>query len=101
MTRLFFRIGGLLILGSIIYLAVAESMGGGADNQLVRKILIGGALCFAGGVVSWAAGRAMATMARRGCPRCGRSVARGRVYCEDHLADTINEYRDEQRRRKE
>jgi predicted nucleic acid-binding Zn ribbon protein len=31
------------------------------------------------------------------CPRCGRKVARGRVYCDDHLKETINRYRDEQR----
>lgn len=101
MARLLFRIGGLLIIGSIVYLAVAESMGPGADNDLVQKFLIAGVLCIAGGTVLWAAGRVISGAARRGCPRCGRAVARGRVYCEEHLAETINEYRDEQRRRKE
>ena len=56
-------------------------------------------VCLALGLVLSMAGRGMATLVGRSCPRCGRRVARGRVYCEDHLQETINEYRDQQRNR--
>jgi hypothetical protein len=99
MARLLLRLGGLILIGAVLYMAIWESFRGGADNSLVRTLLIAGGLCLVGGVLARLAGRATAGIVARGCPRCGRRVARGRVYCEDHLAETINEYRDEQRRR--
>jgi hypothetical protein len=97
MARGLVRLGGLLIVASVVYLAAAQILAGGPDKALFRNIAIAGTLCLALGFVLSIAGRGMATLVGRTCPRCGRRVARGRVYCEDHLQDTINEYRDQQR----
>ncbi len=97
MSNLLFRVGGLLILGAVAYLVVAEVAQGGANHALVRTLLWAGAISLAGGIVARIGGRATAAIVGRSCPRCGRRVARGRVYCDEHLQETINEYRDRQR----
>jgi hypothetical protein len=93
------RGGFVVIVAAVIYLAVWEIFKDGADDEMVRNLLVAGAACVAGGSVMKIASRAMGAVVSRSCPRCGRLVARGRVYCEAHLADTINEYRDRERRK--
>ena len=100
LASLLMRLGTLLIVGDLIYLAIGTARGG--ENPHLFRVLLGlGVLCFAG-----ALGVSIATRARSGikapaCPTCGRRVARGRVYCDDHLKETINRYRDEQRQKGE
>jgi len=96
MSTALFRIGGLLIVGALLYLVIWDIFLGGADNALARRLLLAGGASLAGGVVARMAGRATAGILGRSCPRCGRRVARGRVYCDEHLQETINEYRDRQ-----
>jgi len=93
------RLGGFLIVASVVYLAAAQVLAGTVHRSLFWMIATGGAACVALGLLLSIAGRGMAAMVGRSCPRCGRRVARGRVYCEEHLLETINEYRDQQRNR--
>jgi hypothetical protein len=95
-ARLLIRLGGLVIVGALVYLAWGEVRGGGADTVLFRRLLLGGVLCVGLGVVVWVLGRGVAGIVARSCPRCGRRVGRGRIYCEEHRQETINEYRDRQ-----
>jgi hypothetical protein len=97
MSRLLLRLGGLAMLGALAYLVVGDVFFKGADYPLARTILIAGGLCVAAGLLAGAAGRTTAVLVGRTCPRCGRRVAHGRVYCEEHLKETINEYRDRHR----
>lgn len=97
MSRLLLRLGGLALLAGVIYLVAGDALFGGADYRLVNTILIAGGVALAAGIFARAAGRAAAGLAVRSCPRCGRRVGRGRVYCDEHLQETINEYRDRQR----
>ena len=99
MARALVRLGGLLIVASVVYLAAAQILAGRPDKELFRNLAVAGTLCVATGLVLWMAGRGMAALVGRSCPRCGRRVGRGRVYCDDHLQETINEYRDQQRKR--
>lgn len=99
MARALVRLGGLLIVAAVVYLPAAQILAGGPDKVLFRNIAAAGALCVALGFVLSMAGRGVAALVGRSCPRCGRRVARGRVYCDDHLQETINEYRDEHRNR--
>jgi hypothetical protein len=62
-----------------------------------KTLLFAGAAAVAAGAALKILGRGVAGFVARSCPRCGRRVARGRVYCEDHLKETIDEYRDRQR----
>ncbi len=90
-----YRLGGLLILGDIAYL-VWQAARGESDFQVVRMVLGAAAVCLLGGLVLSIVSRAKSGISFPTCPRCGRRVARGRVYCDDHLKETINRYRDEQ-----
>ncbi len=98
MGRALLRLGGLLIVVAVIYLAAAELLGR-VDNDVFRNIGAAGLVCAGLGLLLTILGRGVAGIVARSCPRCGRRVPRGRVYCDDHLQETINEYRDEQRGR--
>ena len=97
MARLLLRAGTLLIVGAVLYAVLGETVFGGIDNRLAQTIIIAGGVCLGSGILARLAGRATASLVSRGCPRCGRRVARGRVYCDEHLQETINEYRDRNR----
>ena len=101
MASLLVRLGTLLVVGDLIYLAVGQGMMGEVDNHLFLTILASGALSLAGGLVLSVLQRARTGIVGPTCPSCGKRVARGRVYCEDHLVETINRYRDEQRQKRE
>ena len=99
MARALLRLGGLLTVASVVYLAAAQILTGEPDKVMFRNIAAAGIVCIALGLALSMAGRGMATIIGHSCPRCGRRVMRGRVYCEEHLQETINEYRDQQRDR--
>jgi hypothetical protein len=94
------RLATLLIVGDLIYLAIWTARGG-ANAHLFRTLLAAGVVCLVGALGLSLATRARSGMKAPSCPTCGRRVARGRVYCEDHLVETINRYRDEQRQKRE
>lgn len=97
MANVLLRLGGVLIVAAVVYLAAAEVLSGAPDRKAFWYIALAGAACAGAGLVLAIAGRGMAVLVGRSCPRCGRRVARGRVYCDEHLQETINEYRDQQR----
>ena len=99
MSSLLYRIGTLLVVGDVLYLFLFDALWGGANPGLFRTVLAAGAACLAGGFVVSVVARARSEITAPACPRCGRRVARGRVYCEDHLVETINRYRDQERER--
>ena len=96
MSRVLIRLGGFLVVAAVVYLAAAQMIRGDVDNKVFWDLAGAGAVCVAAGVVLAVFGRGMAAVIGRSCPRCGRRVARGRVYCDAHLQETINEYRDQQ-----
>jgi len=90
-------LGGVILVADVVYLVLGEMLSRSADSRLFRSGLLVAALCFAGGVVMAIVARGKSVITAKTCPKCGRKVAHGRMYCEDHLAETINRYRDEQR----
>jgi hypothetical protein len=97
MGAFLFQLGGLILVADIVYLAVWTTSRGGADAGLFKSGLMAAAVCFAGGFVMGLGARATSGITAKSCPKCGRRVARGKMYCDDHLVETINQYRDEQR----
>jgi hypothetical protein len=97
MGRVLVRLGGLLIVAAVVYLTAGRLITGRENSRVFRALAGAGVICLGAGAVLWIAGRGMATIVSQSCPRCGRRVGRGRVYCDDHLQDTINEYRDQER----
>jgi hypothetical protein len=96
-SNLLYQLGTLLVVGDILYLVIWTAARGGADGRLFRTVLGAAAVCLLGGLVASLAVKARSGITARSCPTCGRKVSRGRVYCEDHLAETINRYRDQER----
>jgi hypothetical protein len=96
-SNLLYRLGTLLVVGDILYLVIWTAARGGADGHLFRTVLAAAGVCLGGGLVASLAGKARTGITAPSCPTCGRKVSRGRVYCEDHLAETINRYRDQER----
>lgn len=98
MSSLLYQLGGLVAVLDLIYLAWRRDA---ANPWLFRAGLGVAAACLVGGFVIMIVQRAKAGITAKGCPRCGRPLARGRMYCDEHLAETINRYRDDERRRRE
>ncbi|HUD71165.1 MAG TPA: hypothetical protein VMQ62_04310 [Dongiaceae bacterium] len=98
MSALLYQLGGLVVVLDLLYLAWRRDA---ANPALFRGGLAVAAACLAGGIVITILQRAKAGMRAKGCPRCGRPVARGRMFCDEHFAETINRYRDEERQRGE
>src|SRR5262245_15877253 len=101
MGSLLYRLGGLVLVADIVYLVVAETARGGADAGLFRTGLAASAACLAGGFVVSMVLKAKSGITAPSCPKCGRRVVRGKMYCDDHLVETINRYRDEQSQKRE
>ena len=97
MSAFLHRLGGLVLVADIVYLVVWETSRGGADKSLFRSGLLAAAVCVAGGFLFGLGSKARSGITAKSCPKCGRRVARGKMFCDDHLVETINRYRDEQR----
>ena len=98
MSALLYQLGGLVVVLDLLYLAWRRDA---ASPTLFRGGLGLAVACIVGGLVITIVQRAKAGISARGCPRCGRPLARGRSYCDEHFAETINRYRDERRQRGE
>lgn len=61
---------------------------------LVRQMAIGSAGIFLLGLVAGVFGGAAGKVAGKRCPRCGKRVGKGQVYCRDHQKRAIEEMRD-------
>jgi hypothetical protein len=98
MSALLYRVGGLVMVLDLLYLAWRRD----AANPALFRVGLGFAVaCVAGGIVITILQRAKAGINARGCPRCGRPLTRGRTFCVQHFAETINRYRDDERQRGE
>jgi len=97
MSGLLYQLGGLVLVLDLVYLAWRRD----AANPILFRGGLGLAFaCLAAGFVIAMVARARAGITARGCPRCGRPVAGGRIYCDEHFAETINRYRDEEHQRR-
>jgi hypothetical protein len=98
MSGFLIRLGGLIIVLDLVYLAIGEVLEEvEVDDASFRTALTAGVACIAGGLILWLVGRATARAAGRTCPRCRRRVAHGRIYCDQHRSEAINQYRDRER----
>jgi len=98
MSGALIRFGGLIVVLDLVYLAVGEVVDEVVvDDAWFTAALLAGAACIAGGIVLWFVGRATASLAGRTCPRCRRRVPHGRIYCDEHRSEAINQQRDRER----
>jgi predicted nucleic acid-binding Zn ribbon protein len=94
-------LGILSVAGGLIWMAVAEIVLHQPRGGQVRLLLIAGVLMLILSVVLSISGQVSAKVAGRRCPRCGKPVSKGHIYCADHLKEAVNQFRDDQRRKGE
>lgn len=94
-------LGILAVLGGLLWMVVAELVFHENGGGRVRFFLMAGVVSFLLSLVFSLAGRVTAKVAGRRCPRCGRPVAHGHIYCADHLKEAVNQFRDNQRQKGE
>jgi predicted nucleic acid-binding Zn ribbon protein len=90
-----------MVAAGLIWMAVAEIFLQQSRGGQVRLLLFGGVSLLVLSLVLSISGRVSARVAGRRCPRCGKPVSKGHIYCADHLKEAVNQFRDDQRRKGE
>jgi predicted nucleic acid-binding Zn ribbon protein len=92
---------GVLILAGAAWLVLAESFGwlpiSLTEIWLVPTIYAGG-ICLVSGLLLGMLSPVGRHLSKTRCVRCGAPIEKGQTYCLDHLRETLNEYRDRQRK---
>jgi len=99
LVALFRTLGILSVAGGLLYMVVAELVLKESHGARVRMMLLMGVLFLAISLAFTVFGRVSAKMAGRRCPRCGKPVLHGHIYCTDHLKEAVNQFRDDQARK--
>jgi len=89
-------LGILLMVGGLLWMVVADLVFHEGRGEQVRLLLMGGAALLAVSLLLSLTGRVQAKVAGKHCPRCGKPVSRGQIYCPDHLKEAVNQFRDSQ-----
>jgi uncharacterized membrane protein YgdD (TMEM256/DUF423 family) len=95
MANFLIRLGLLIAALAVLGLIFVDTEMAAGHEELPRNILFVGAVIFAGGVVLSAVSKASnVRLWGARCPKCGHSVQRGHIYCEDHFQEALDQARD-------
>ena len=89
---------GLLVLAILAAVLVAEAMGfisPGSTDLWIRPAMLAGVGLFGLGLLLALLAPVGRWMRQGRCVRCGVSTERGQTYCNDHLKETVSEYREQ------
>jgi hypothetical protein len=92
-------LGILTIVGAILWMVLSEVVFHQSHGSQVRLMLGAGVALLAASLILSIVTRVTSKMSGRKCPRCGRPVQQGHTYCQDHLKETVNQFRDAQRKK--
>jgi len=92
-------LGVLLIAAGLIWMSISEVVLKQSHGAQVRGMILAGAGLLAISIVLSMFSRAAERLGGRRCPRCGKPVAHGHIYCSDHLKEAVNQFRDSQRQK--
>ena len=99
MVKLLRTLGFLAVAAAILWMVVSEMIFRESRVAQVRFLLgVGGVLLAASLILSMALG-VSSKMKGSKCPRCGKPVQQGHTYCQDHLKEAVDRYRDDQRQK--
>ncbi len=94
------RTSGILVLGAaLLWMIISEMVLGEGRGSQVRFLLGAGALLIGASFAVSMITRVSSKMAGKRCPRCGKSVQQGHIYCADHMKEAVNQFRDAQRKK--
>jgi uncharacterized membrane protein len=92
-------LGILAIVGAVLWMVTSEMVFQESRGSQVRLMLGAGVVLLAASVVVSLATRVSSKVSGRKCPRCGKPVQQGHIYCQDHLKEAVNRFRDDQRKK--
>ena len=91
--------GILLLAAALLWMVLSEMVLGEGRGSQVRFLLGAGVLLVAASFAVSMISRVTTKMAGKRCPRCGKPVQQGHIYCADHLKEAVNQFRDAQRKK--
>lgn len=91
--------GILLLAGALLWMVLSEVVLGEGRGAQVRFMLGAGILLLAASFAVSMVSRVTSKMSGKRCPRCGKPVQQGHIYCPDHLKEAVNQFRDAQRKK--
>jgi hypothetical protein len=102
MSRRLFGLGLMLIVATVaLWVAeVAAWIPASTDDRWSSLTLKAGLIALGAGAVFRVLAPLGGLTSNGRCTVCGRSTVRGRLYCQDHLQETVNATRDESRDQK-
>lgn len=101
MIRLLRTLGILAVAAGFLWMVIAELVLKESRGGEVRLLLLVGVGLLVLSLLLSTVGKVTAKVAGRRCPRCGRLVQHGHIYCADHRKEAVNQFRDYQRRKGE
>lgn len=96
MTRSLRTLGILAVAAGLLWMVIDGLVLEESRGREVRLLLLVGVVLLGLSLILAAVGRVTAKVAGRRCPRCGRPVQHGHVYCADHRKEAVNQIRDHQ-----
>ena len=82
---------------ALLWMVLSEMVLGEGRGSQVRFLLGAGVLLLVASVAASMISRVTSKIAGKRCPRCGKPVQQGHIYCADHLKEAVNQFRDAQR----
>lgn len=99
MVKLLRTIGFLAVGAAVVWMVVSEMILHENRVSQVRLLLAVGALLLITSLILSMVFRVSNKMTGSRCPRCGKPVQQGHIYCQDHLKEVVNRSRDDQRQK--
>jgi hypothetical protein len=99
LVKLLRTIGFIGVAAAILWMGISEMVFHEKRFSQVRFLLAAGVLLLIASFILSLALRVSNKMTGSRCPRCGKPVQQGHIYCQDHLKEVVNRSRDDQRQK--
>jgi hypothetical protein len=99
LVKLLRTIGFLAVTAAILWMGISEMVFHEKRFSQVRFLLAVGALLLIASLILSMVFRVSSKITGSRCPRCGKPVQQGHIYCQDHLKEVVNRSRDDQRQK--
>jgi hypothetical protein len=99
MVKLVRTLGFVALGAAILLMVLSEMVFKESRGNQVRLLLGVGAVLLVASFVLSMVFNVSNKMSGKRCPRCGKPVQQGHIYCSDHLKEVVNRSRDDQRQK--
>jgi zinc ribbon protein len=99
LVKLLRTFGFLAVAAAILWMGISEMVFHEKRFSQVRFLLAAGILLLVASLILSMVLRVSNKITGSRCPRCGKPVQQGHIYCQDHLKEVVNRSRDDQRQK--